>query len=69
MNDHQSYSVYMVTSKSRVIYIGMTNNLERRFTNTRTAWSMVSARASAAIAWSIKSRSTKYSKPSIARSS
>jgi len=25
-----SYSVYIVASKSRVIYIGMTNNLERR---------------------------------------
>ena len=30
MNEHQSYSVYIITSKSRVIYIGMTNNLERR---------------------------------------
>jgi putative endonuclease len=29
MNTH-SYSVYIVASKSRVIYIGMTNNLERR---------------------------------------
>jgi putative endonuclease len=29
MKDH-SYSVYIVASKSRVIYIGMTNNLERR---------------------------------------
>ncbi len=26
-----SYSVYIVASKSGVIYIGMTNNLERRF--------------------------------------
>jgi putative endonuclease len=25
-----SYSVYIVASKSRVLYIGMTNNLERR---------------------------------------
>ncbi len=25
-----NYSVYMVASKSRVLYIGMTNNLERR---------------------------------------
>jgi len=30
VNEHQSYSVYIITSKSRVIYIGMTNNLERR---------------------------------------
>jgi putative endonuclease len=29
MKDH-SYSVYMAASKSRVLYIGMTNNLERR---------------------------------------
>jgi putative endonuclease len=29
MKEH-SYSVYIVASKSRVIYIGMTNNLERR---------------------------------------
>jgi putative endonuclease len=29
MNDH-SYSVYIVASKSRVIYIGMTNSLNRR---------------------------------------
>ena len=29
MKDH-TYSVYIVASKSRVIYIGMTNNLERR---------------------------------------
>ena len=29
MNNH-SYSVYIVASKSRVLYIGMTNNLERR---------------------------------------
>jgi putative endonuclease len=25
-----NYCVYMVASKSRVLYIGMTNNLERR---------------------------------------
>jgi putative endonuclease len=29
MKDH-SYTVYIIASKSRVIYIGMTNNLERR---------------------------------------
>ena len=29
MRDHR-YSVYMVASKSRVIYIGMTNDLSRR---------------------------------------
>ena len=29
MKSH-TYSVYIVASKSRVIYIGMTNNLERR---------------------------------------
>ncbi len=29
MKEH-SYGVYIVASKSRVIYIGMTNNLERR---------------------------------------
>jgi putative endonuclease len=29
MKDH-SYSVYGIASKSRVIYIGMTNNLDRR---------------------------------------
>jgi putative endonuclease len=29
MKDHH-YSVYIVASKSRVIYIGMTNNLHRR---------------------------------------
>jgi len=29
MNDH-CYSVYIIASKSRVIYIGMTNNLRRR---------------------------------------
>jgi putative endonuclease len=27
---HQCYSVYIVASKSRVIYIGVTNNLHRR---------------------------------------
>jgi len=30
MDDHPCYSVYIVGSKSRAIYIGMTNNLERR---------------------------------------
>ena len=29
MNDH-CYSVYIIASKSRVIYNGMTNNLRRR---------------------------------------
>jgi putative endonuclease len=29
MTQH-SYSVYIVASKSRVLYIGITNNLERR---------------------------------------
>ena len=29
MKDH-NYCVYMVASKSRVLYIGMTNNLQRR---------------------------------------
>jgi putative endonuclease len=28
--ERHTYSVYMVASKSRVLYIGMTNNLERR---------------------------------------
>ena len=28
--ERHNYSVYMVASKSRVLYIGMTNNLERR---------------------------------------
>ena len=28
--ERRSYCVYMVASKSRVLYIGMTNNLERR---------------------------------------
>ena len=27
--ERHSYCVYMVASKSRVLYIGMTNNLER----------------------------------------
>jgi len=30
MNDQHCYTVDIITSKSRVIYIGMTNNLERR---------------------------------------
>ena len=29
MKEH-NYSVYMIASKSRVLYIGMTNNLHRR---------------------------------------
>ncbi len=61
-----SYSVYIVASKSRVIYIGMTNNLERRVYKHKNDL-MASARNTAAIAWSITSRSTRYSRPSTAR--
>ena len=30
MSKRHNYCVYMIASKSRVLYIGMTNNLERR---------------------------------------
>jgi putative endonuclease len=29
-SDHQSYFVYIITNRSKTLYVGVTNNLERR---------------------------------------
>ncbi len=55
------YSVYIVASKSRSIYIGMTNNLERRiYEHKNDSGRLVSAKNTAATVSSITSRSTTY---------
>ena len=65
MKDH-CCSVYMIASKSRVIYIGMTNDLTL---NVRTGSWRDSQNSTAAIAWGITNLSTTQPRQSTARSS
>jgi len=39
MSEERCYYVYLLTNwNNRVMYVGVTNNLRRRLTNTKTSW-------------------------------
>ena len=68
MRDHE-YFVYIMSSRSGTLYIGMTNTIYRRACNTRPAKSRDSPASIIATAWSTTKASTTCTEPSEERKS
>jgi hypothetical protein len=66
--DHK-YWVYIVTSLTGTLYIGMTNSIERRIAEHKTELSRALLVRMAAIAWSTGRASTMFAKQSTGKSS
>ncbi|HWZ78758.1 MAG TPA: GIY-YIG nuclease family protein [Candidatus Sulfotelmatobacter sp.] len=63
VKNHQ-YFVYIMSSHSGTLYIGMTNSIYRRARNTKADKSTASPRSTVAPAWSTTKASTTFTSPS-----
>ena len=68
MREH-NYSVYIMASKSRVLYIGMTNNMDRRVFEHKSDLVDGFSKQYRCHAWCTLSRMTAYKTPSPVKSS